>query len=141
MEEENKDKEIETVDERGIKYTKGHRFAPGQSGNPAGRTKGTLSITEAIRSKLKENPEGQDKTYLELMIQKIFYKAIKEGDTSIIKEIINRTDGATAQKIDFKNQELKELTLSVREILNKNDYDTEPKARIKNGPYNNKRID
>lgn len=78
----------------------------GQSGNPNGRPKGTLSVVEAIRSKLKECPEGQNKTYLELLIARYFKKAIQDGDTRLITDIIDRVDGKPTQKIETRFTDL-----------------------------------
>ena len=69
------------------------KFGPGNIANPNGRPPGNLSVVEAIKRQLKESPEGSDKTYLDLLIQRVFKKAIQEGDVGMIKDIINRVDG------------------------------------------------
>lgn len=38
-------------------HLKPYHFQPGQSGNPAGRGKGVLSIRESVRKYLEDNPE------------------------------------------------------------------------------------
>jgi hypothetical protein len=81
----------------------GNRFKPGQSGNPKGRPKGSISITESIRKKLMEHPPGQRKTYLTFLIIRIFDLAIKEGDTTMIKQIWAYIDGMPIQSIDAPN--------------------------------------
>jgi hypothetical protein len=70
----------------------GRPFPKGVSGNPNGRPKG-VSIVDAIKRELENKPEGSDRTYLELLIQRIFKSAIQDGDVHMIKDIINRTDG------------------------------------------------
>lgn len=35
-----------------------HQFQPGQSGNPAGRTPGSISIKDKVRQYLEDNPEA-----------------------------------------------------------------------------------
>ncbi len=72
-------------DERG-------RILPGFSGNPSGRPQGTLSVTQEIKTKLQEIPEGYKQTYLELMVNNMLSRAV-EGDVSIIKEIWHYIDG------------------------------------------------
>ena len=64
------------------------------NGNANGRPKGSLSIVEAIKRELEKKPEGANgKTYLELLIQRIFKSAIQQGDVQMIKDIISRIDG------------------------------------------------
>lgn len=41
--------------------SKSHLFQPGQSGNPAGRPKGTVSIKESLRKYLREHPGEVDR--------------------------------------------------------------------------------
>ena len=69
--------------------------------NRAGRPRGTLSITSAIRRKLQEMPEGQDKTYLEFLVEKILKKAVIEGDQPTIKNIWNYIDGLPQESMDI----------------------------------------
>ena len=72
-------------------------FIKGQSGNPKGRPKGP-SITEEIRKALFKKPPGDDKkTYMELIILRIFHKAIKDGDVTMLKAIWNYIDGMPKQ--------------------------------------------
>jgi hypothetical protein len=68
------------------------RFLPGHTYGQ-GRPKGTLGITQLLREALEEVPEGSDKTYKELLILKIIHKAIVDGDTRMIIEILDRIDG------------------------------------------------
>lgn len=79
-------------------------FMPGVVTNPNGRPKDTLSVVSAIKKKLKECPDGGDKTYLDLLITRIFKSAIDQGDVQMIKDIINRIDGmpkGSAPSLDF----------------------------------------
>lgn len=72
-------------------------FKQGHEGM-GGRPKG-ISITEEIRKKLAEVPEGQKKTYLEILILKILKKAISDEDEQMIKQIWNYIDGMPKQSI------------------------------------------
>ena len=91
-----------------IRNEKG-QFVEGQSGNPtgegAGRKKGSVSIVEAFKRKLKKipkgQPNGQKKTYLDLLVIKYFKKAIKDGDVKILTDLIDRIDGKPKQSTDI----------------------------------------
>ena len=82
----------------------------GQSGNPAGRPVGSISITSMIKKKLEEVPEGQKKTYLEILVSKILQRAIVEGDPQMIKTIWSYTDGQPRQGIDIVSEDKEILT-------------------------------
>lgn len=70
-------------------------------GNPGGgRPVGSISIVEAIKRKLVEVPDGQTKTYLELAVIRYFKKAIQDGDSKILKDLIDRVDGKALQKVE-----------------------------------------
>lgn len=91
----------------------GKGFKPGQSGNPAGRPKGTVSVVEALRRKLEEVPnlkENKEKrTYLELLIAKMLQTAIVKGDVSMIRDIVNRVDGMPRQTVEVTDERSAEI--------------------------------
>ncbi len=99
------------------KRTKQGKFAPGESGNPAGKKPGTLSITAAIKKKLEEvytdlkNPEER-KTYLEKVIDAIFDNAIVGKDARTLKDIWAYIDGLPKGTlgIDVDKEKLEQLT-------------------------------
>lgn len=70
-----------------------HRWEKGQSGNPAGRPPGSVSITAEIKKKLQEIPDGQQKSYLELLINRILKQAVVDGNEQMIKQIWSYIDG------------------------------------------------
>lgn len=78
----------------------GRPFQKGVSGNPKGRPPGSVSIVEGIKRKLMEIEPVNKKTYLELFLNTYFKNAIKEGDATLIKDMINRIDGMPIQKND-----------------------------------------
>ena len=47
----------------------------------------TISITAEIKKKLHEIPEGQQKTYLELLVNRIMKQAVVDGNEEMIKQI------------------------------------------------------
>ena len=93
-------------------------FKKGESGNPEGRPKGSLSITGEIKKKLEEIPENQKKTYLEILITKILKKAIVDEDQQMIKNIWNYVDGLPKGTLDIgATDELKDFLLKINKVL------------------------
>ena len=71
----------------------GKPWEKGQLGNPAGRPPGSVSITTAIKIKLLELTKDQQRTYLDVLIERILSKAITDVDPQIIKQIWSYLDG------------------------------------------------
>lgn len=90
---------VETTTKKQLGGITGKGFVPGRSGNPAGRPKGSFSLVEMIKHKLQEIPEGKDRTYAEDFVEQIMKKSVIEGDTSMMKDMINRVDGMPRQNI------------------------------------------
>lgn len=81
------------IDKHGVKRRKGSaQIAPGNSGNPAGRPKGTLSLTSMIRAKLEELGPDQKRTYAQHLIDNILQDAI-DGKDFAWKTVWNYIDG------------------------------------------------
>lgn len=79
-------------------------FKPGAewNGNAKGRPRGEgLMLTSLLKAELEKVPEGEKKTYKELFIKKLLYKATVEGDERSLRLIINYVDGLPRQTIDF----------------------------------------
>ncbi len=76
------------------KKTGGRDFKPGQSGNPAGRPKGSGKklFTDALRAALEDPKKIQE------LIGAILEKALK-GDIYAIREIVDRLEGKAEQSI------------------------------------------
>ena len=98
MENENADLTAKEQKKRVI----GKPFEKGQSGNPAGRPPGSISITTEIKKKLQEIPDGQKKTYLELLINRILKLGVVDGNEQMIKAIWNYIDGLPNQKLNLE---------------------------------------
>jgi len=92
-----------TPDLTAEKLHKGVPFAKGNDPrrNLEGRPVGSVSIVEGIKKKLQEIEPVNKKTYLELLLNTYFKNAIKDGDTSLIRDMINRVDGMPLQKQEF----------------------------------------
>jgi hypothetical protein len=95
----------------------GKPWEKGQSGNPAGRPPGSVSITAEIKKKLQEIPDGQQKSYLELLINRILKQAVVDGNEQIIKQIWSYVDGPPRQSEDPENP----APIVHINLLNKND--------------------
>ena len=79
------------------------QFAPGQSGNPNGRPKGSgLNLTSLLKEKLEEIPVGQKEAYKVLFIKTLLNKALVEKDLQSLKLIMNYVDGLPMQNVDIK---------------------------------------
>ena len=100
MNEEIKTKTTEKEQKVDGRLNNPYLFKKGQSGNPNGRPKGSISITGEIKKKLQE-AAGNGKTYLDLVIQKIIDKAIKDGDTATLRIMWSYIDGMPKQSTDI----------------------------------------
>jgi len=52
----------------------------------------TISITVEIKRKLHEIPEGQQKSYLELLVNRIIKQAVVDGNEEMIMQIWSYLD-------------------------------------------------
>lgn len=75
------------------------QFKPGQSGNPAGRPKGSKNFTTKVREALEKISKNDGCTYEEALIKSIIAKAIIDGDTRSQKLIWNYLDGMPQQNV------------------------------------------
>lgn len=79
------------------------KFAPGVSGNPAGKPKGTKHLTSLLYAALqKKVQEGKNagKTYQDLLIERVLSDAIVKGKGDIMRMAWNYVDGMPDQAID-----------------------------------------
>lgn len=103
----------------------------GESGNPNGRPKGTVSITGEIKNRLlKIYPEKQatvigldgkkilkqKKTYLQKIVETVFENALVQKDTRTLNQIWAYIDGQPKATIDIgaDKESLGELTTFMR---------------------------
>lgn len=95
------------------------QFVPGQSGNPNGRPK-ELSIVAALKRMLDKTPEGKDKKYLDMLVERVLKIGIADGNVQMLKDIIDRVDGRAKSKIDIgvDREEVQELTEFFRAMGN-----------------------
>lgn len=105
-----------------IRNEKG-QFVKGVSGNPYGRPEGSgISIVTELKRKLNEVPEGEKSSYLQLLIQQILDKAIEEGDTQMIRDMIDRVDGKPTQRIEnINDSEVNQALEILKDAIGKTD--------------------
>ena len=104
-----------------------HQWKKGESGNPAGRPPGSISITAEIKKKLLEIPENQQKTILDLLVNKIIRKAAVDGDDQMIKQIWSYIDGPPRPA---ENPEPAPSIMQVN-LLNKEDIKVREESNVK----------
>ena len=95
-------------------------WKPGQSGNPLGRPRGTISLTRMIRERLKDRQLcGQDtpdgRTNAEWFVDRMIALAMK-GNAAYMKEIMDRNDGPIP-----KEESTGELTMETLAEMEAND--------------------
>ena len=81
-------------------------FKPGQSGNPNGRPKGSISITSKVKEMLAEIPPGQKSSFLDILVKKIIKKAVLNEDDRMINRVWNYVDGLPKQVMGFDLDEM-----------------------------------
>lgn len=87
-------------------------FAPGFSGNPKGRPR--ISLAKIIREELNKYPEGQQRTYLGVIIRILLKKGIKDEDVLAIRELLDRGYGKAVQVMDFGGDEdIREVNVKI----------------------------
>lgn len=85
----------------------GMGFMPGQSGNLAGRPKGSVSIMTEIKKDLKEGKMD--------VVKRKLWELVEKGNWAAIQEIIRQIDGAPKQKMEMEHSG--ELPFRIIEIV------------------------
>lgn len=67
----------------------------GVSGNPAGKTKGTVSYTTALRNLLRENPKLVEQG------AKAMARGVSRGSVGMTSLVLERIDGPVKKKVDL----------------------------------------
>lgn len=80
---------------------KNTRFKPGQSGNPKGRPKKELCVTDILReqSKIRDVQTEEGKITRAEAIAKRLWLMAMEGDIAALKYIYDRLDGKPLQQV------------------------------------------
>ena len=96
-------------------------FQPGQSGNPGGRPKGTISIVAKLRQYLAEHPDEVDG-----LVKGLVHLGIKPNPQQLgaIKETLDRIDGKVTQPIDV-DMPIQLIFVPAQELLSQGDGDSQ----------------
>ena len=84
-------------------HLKPYQWKEGQSGNPAGKPEGSLSITAAIKRRLKELSPDQKRTALDWLADNIIQDAL-EHNNAMRKLIWNYVDGMPKQSLEVMGE-------------------------------------
>lgn len=103
------------------------RLLPGQSLNPAGKPAGTKHLSTKLWDALQKvaldedgHPREDQKTYADLLVQRVMSDAIKKGNTQLIQLAWDRIDGKPEQGINMNVTDTREATTAdVMEIAQK----------------------
>lgn len=102
------------------------QFKPGQSGNPAGKPVGTLSLTAIIKKKLNEiydSPTNKEakKVAIDILAEQIIKNGIDNGSERTQEKIWAYLDGHPKQTVDIgaDKESLAELTTMFRAMAKK----------------------
>lgn len=80
-----------------------HRWKPGQSGNPAGRKRGSINLTTLIRKKLRERDPETKMLWGEILAARLIEQAVagdSRASATALREIMNRIDGPVTAHVD-----------------------------------------
>ena len=111
-----------------------NQWKPGQSGNPKGRPK-SATISEEIRAALEEfiKHGGQNLSTREAIAQVIIKQALA-GRYTFVKEIMDRTEGKVAEKMEMSGPGGEKL-FDVIDLAAQDDRETFYKL-LQRGPIN-----
>lgn len=96
---------MEKTDKTVDKQNKPWLFKEGQSGNPAGRPKGTYSLVTILKRKLQEIIKDKGIEAGEELVKIWLEKAINKKEFDAIKEVIRYIDGMPPQTLQLTKDE------------------------------------
>lgn len=92
----------------------------GQSGNPGGRPKGSVNLTNRLRAALSKN-DGQ---LADIVVKKLIHEAAK-GKFNHLHEIFDRIDGKVTQRIEIEatiEETKREFIQAAERVLDERSY-------------------
>jgi len=111
------------------------RWKPGQSGNPKGRPKNVVYLSEMLRAQMDEVPETIDgkpntKTWRDLICDSILMAAVKGNQPALTKELLDRIEGKVTSKHQIESERPVNIVLMPAEehIKLRNDATNRPES-------------
>jgi len=129
----------------------GHRFKPGESGNPEGKPPGAKRVSSVLREMIERLAPGQIAdmrlvkefckgkkrvTNADALAARIFYAAMVDGESWACREIIDRLEGKPQQSIDIDLAVADWRTLAANAGLSEEDVFAEAKLLIEQSDTN-----
>jgi len=109
---------------------KPYRWKPGQSGNPGGRPKGR-SITGELRELLDGEHNGKG---LSTIIAELVLKGALQGRLDFLKEIMDRTEGKSKEKVEVSGPGTFVIHVPPPEIIGREAYDRAVEEATRHAP-------
>ena len=125
LENSSENKETFTDNNGVIRIKENGQIAPGNSGNPYGRPKGSLSLIHILKEKLEKIPENSKLSFAEAIIEALVKKAIADEDMSAIREIWDRIEGRPKDSIDVTTAGAPIALVEFVKRINDGDRETE----------------
>jgi hypothetical protein len=98
------------------------RFKPGESGNPAGKKPGTLSLKNELRKALAELCPDDRRTWARATIDALMVKAVK-GDVQAARMVFEYIDGKPDAKMEIEHSGSMQVDVMARVESLEADYD------------------
>jgi hypothetical protein len=92
-----------------IKRRQNGTFAPGVTGNPGGRPKGSVSLKRLLTERLADCPSGSDKTWAQAIVEATIRDVLK-GDGQARKLVWEYIDGSPKQSVSIEDDPLIEIS-------------------------------
>ena len=106
------------------KTAKDYLWKKGVSGNPAGKPCGAISIVAEIRKRLAMIVNQKTKkTYIQLVVDKIIKKAVRDEDVKMLCDLVDRVDGKPKQNVEMSGANGSPLVVEIVKYIDKKGTD------------------
>lgn len=98
------------------------KFAPGFSGNPAGKPKGARHFTTLVRDALEmiaKDPTSGREERMEVLLAKKAVLSALAGDSQMLKLIWNYLDGMPKQSIELEDNRADETKEQLKKLIDR----------------------